>query len=275
MTRGIAAGKCALLILPIMCVPMLHSQNRRLRGLDQAPPATAPQSPAPAPQAVAPVSQITAPQTTVPQTAVPGPQNTAPGPQGAAPAQTPPASAPPLTAPSLLSEPAQDAQIVFANNQLSIKADNSSLTSILHRFAAESGMKVDGLGSDERVFGTFGPGAPRDVLADLLNGTAYNLVLLGDLSNGAPRELTLSLATHSSASAATTPQATTEEAVNEPENEEPPPPPEPPQQQGTPPQSPPGVKTPQQLFEQLQRMRQAQSQGGQQQQPVQQDSPIQ
>lgn len=260
MSRAIAASRWALLLLPMVCGATLYSQTPRLRGLDHELPA----APGPAPQTTTPT----------PQTTGPTPQSTAPTPPAAA--QTQPAPAAPET-PSLLQQPAQEAQIVFENNRLSIKADNSSLAAILHQVAAGSGMKVEGLGGDERVFGSFGPGAPRDVLADLLNGTAYNLVLLGDLSNGAPRELILSPATHGGLAApASTLQATADEAANEPENEEPPPQPEPPQQQGatTPPPTS-GVRTPQQLFEQLQRMRQAQGQGQQQPAPVQQDSPTQ
>ena len=121
----------------------------------------------------------------------------------------------------MLQQPAREAQIVFDNNSLSIHADNSSLAAILHQVAARSGMKIDGLGSDERVFGSFGPGAPRDVLADLLNGTAYNLVLLGDLSNGAPRELILSPATHAGAAVPSpAPQVNADEASNEQESVE-------------------------------------------------------
>jgi hypothetical protein len=133
-------------------------------------------------------------------------------------------------------------------------------------------MQIEGLGADERVFGTFGPGAPRDVIADLLNGTAYNVVLLGDLNNGAPRQLILTPASRSGAAPApaTAAQANNDDAANEPEPE--PPPPEPQQPPPTPPPGTPGVRTPQQLFEQLQRMRQAQQQpnnGGQEQQQAQ------
>ena len=169
---------------------------------------------------------------------------------------------PPRVAPSLLQQPAQEAQIVFADDSLSIHADNSSLAAILRQVAAKSGMKIDGLGGDERVFGSFGPGAPRDVLADLLDGTAYNLVLLGDLSNGAPRELILTPATRGGAAVPSpAPQVEADEASNEPESVElpPPPPPEQPPPGATPPPAP-GVRTPQQLFEQLQRMRQARQQ---------------
>jgi hypothetical protein len=159
------------------------------------------------------------------------------------------------------------------DNKLTIHADNSSLTGILHQVASSSGMKIEGLGGDERVFGTFGPGAPRDVLADLLDGTAYNVALVGDLSNGAPRELILSPATHGAAAPAAA--ATPANEANDQESEDVPqqPPPEVPQQPTVNTPATPGVRSPQQLFEQLQRMRQ----GAQQppQAPVQQDSPQQ
>ena len=197
-----------------------------------------------------------------------------PGPtiQAATPAQPavaqPPQAASPVnqTAPSMLQQPATEAQIVFSGDSLSIRAENSSLSAILHQVASKSGMQIEGLSGDERVFGAFGPGAPRDVLADLLNGTAYNVVLLGDLSNGAPRELLLTPASHGGTAPSPSQQTTSDEASNEPESAEvPPPPPDVPPPGTTPPPTP-GVKTPQQLFEQLQRMRAAQQQ---QQQPPQ------
>jgi hypothetical protein len=181
----------------------------------------------------------------------------------------------------MLQQPARDAQIIFADGNLSIHADNSSLAAILHQIASNSGMKIEGLGGDERVFGNFGPGAPRDVLADLLAGTAYNQVLLGDLSNGAPRELILSPTTRGGAPApspaaqananANADDGNDSEAVETP----PTPPPQPEQPARSPQQQPPGVRTPQQLFEQLQQMRAQQRGQQQQQQPVQQDSPLQ
>ena len=176
--------------------------------------------------------------------------------------QSPLATAPGVPL-SLLQQPAREAQIVFSGDRLSIQAENSSLTAILHQFAATSGMRITGLGTDERVFGNFGPGTPRDVLADLLNGTAYNQLLLGDLSNGAPRELILTPTTRvgeapaaPAAAAATSEDANAEQEVSD---VSPPPPPDVPP---APPSSAPpqGVRTPQQLFEQLQQMRQAQQQ---------------
>jgi hypothetical protein len=209
-----------------------------------------------------------------PTPTTPTPASTAPAATAAGftPAQSP--FSPTAPPPSMLEQPAREAQIVLAGNSLSIHADNSSLAAILHQIGEKSGMKIEGLGADERVFGNFGPGAPRDVLADLLDGTAYNLVLLGDLSSGAPRELILSPATRGgTAAASVAPQANADDASNEQETADVPPPPAPdvPPPGTTPPPNP-GVKSPQQLFEQLQHMRQAQQQQQQQQQPVQQDS---
>ncbi len=243
MTRAIRTGGWTILLLSTMYGSTLFAQRGRLREMNPAAP------PAPVAQPAAP-AQATPPQ--------------------------PAPSQPVGVAPSLLQQPAKDAQIVFGNGNLSIHADNSSLAAILQQVAGTSGMKIEGLGGDERVFGNFGPGAPRDVLADLLAGTAYNQVLLGDLSNGAPRELILTPTRSGGAPVPSpAPQANANADDNEPEAVEtpPPPPPEPPA--GSTQQPPPGVRTPQQLFEQLQQMRAAQGRGQQQQQPVQQDSPQQ
>jgi len=243
MTRAITIGGWSILLLSAMYGSTIYAQRERLRGVSASPAAT----PAPAAQ------QAVSPQPTPSQ---------------------PDPSQPAGVAPSMLQQPAQDAQIVFANGNLSIHADNSSLAAILHQIAGNSGMKIEGLGSDERVFGNFGPGTPRDVLADLLVGTAYNQVLLGDLSNGAPRELILSPTRGGATVPSPAPQANANaDDNNEPEAVETPPPPpqEPPA--GSTQQPPAGVRTPQQLFEQLQQMRAAQGRG--QQQPVQQDSPQQ
>jgi hypothetical protein len=245
MTRAIRTGGWTILLLSTMYGSTLFAQRERLRG-PIAPPAAAP-----APAAQPAVSPQPPPPEPVP-------------------------SQPAGVAPSMLQQPAQDAQIVFANGNLSIHADNSSLVAILHQVASNSGMKIEGLGSDERVFGNFGPGTPRDVLADLLVGTAYNQVLLGDLSNGAPRELILSPTRGGATVPSPAPQANANANAddnNEPEAVEAPPPPPPERPAGSTQEPPPGVRTPQQLFEQLQQMRAAQGRG--QQQPVQQDSPQQ
>ena len=97
----------------------------------------------------------------------------------------------PAVAPNLFDQPAFPATISATNNELTVRANNSSLAQILRQVASKTGMQLDGLGGDERVFGNFGPGVPREVLTALLNGTSYNVVMVGDLPNGAPRELLL------------------------------------------------------------------------------------
>jgi hypothetical protein len=97
-----------------------------------------------------------------------------------------------IQAPSLLQEPPRLATVKLADGQLSVDADNASLTQILQSVATDSGMKIDGLGADQRIFGTYGPGNPHEVLQSLLDGSGYNVMMVGSGSNGAPRELVLS-----------------------------------------------------------------------------------
>jgi len=56
-----------------------------------------------------------------------------------------------------------------------------------------TGAKVDGLSADQRVFGDYGPGQARDVLSQLLQGSGYNVIMIGDQGGGAPRQILLSL----------------------------------------------------------------------------------
>lgn len=131
----------------------------------------------------------------------------APVPQPAPPPQ-------PTIAPSLFEQPPAPATVTAHTNELTVKADNSSLTQILHQVSSATGMRLDGLGGDERVFGNFGPGAPREVLTALLNGTSYNVVMVGALPNGAPRQLLLS----HRASSGTSPQPAASANQNQPHN---------------------------------------------------------
>ena len=104
----------------------------------------------------------------------------------------PPPQPVPTVAPNLLDQPATPATVTASGNELTVTAQNSSLSQILHQVSSKTGMKLDGMSTDERVFGNFGPASPREVLTSLLNGTSYNLIMVGDLPNGAPRELLLS-----------------------------------------------------------------------------------
>ena len=82
----------------------------------------------------------------------------------ATPAATPVVAAQPVGPPrdSLLQHPAKPAEVTVVPGSLTIKADNSSLSQILQEISKSTGMKVDGLGQDERIFGSYGPGDPRE-----------------------------------------------------------------------------------------------------------------
>jgi hypothetical protein len=56
----------------------------------------------------------------------------------------------------------------------------------------KTGAKLEGMGADERVFGEYGPGPAKEVLAELLQGSAYNVMLIGDQGQGTPRQILLS-----------------------------------------------------------------------------------
>lgn len=104
-------------------------------------------------------------------------------------------------------KPAQ-AAITWDSQGLRIDAQNSSLQQILDDVSTVTGAKVEGFGTDERIFGAFGPGQARNVLSELLQGTGYNVLMIGDQGQGTPRQIVLSsrngAATPSSASPAPT-----------------------------------------------------------------------
>jgi hypothetical protein len=178
----------------------------------------------------------------------------------------------PTTAPSLLDHPAQPAKITLTAGKLTVQADNSLLADILHQVSKDSGMKIEGLDSgpaaDRRMFGTYGPGTPHDVLSNLLSDSGYNFLMLGNTSSGAPRELALTARSGGAAPASTPHQNNPDEPVpaqqpDEPQNN-PQPPPGPPEIQNR-------VRTPQQMLQDLQRMHERRQQQEQQQEQTQQD----
>src|SRR5260370_3149545 len=73
----------------------------------------------------------------------------------------------------------------YQGGLLTIAAQNSTLGEILRDVRKLTGASIDippGSGA-ERVVAYLGPGAPRDVLAALLNGTSLNYVMLGSSSD--------------------------------------------------------------------------------------------
>jgi hypothetical protein len=86
-----------------------------------------------------------------------------------------------------------EASVVWDSHGLTIGATNSSLQQIMRDVSTAMGVKVDGMNADQRVFGNFGPGQARDVLSQLLQGSGYNVIMIGDQGKGAPRQILLSL----------------------------------------------------------------------------------
>jgi hypothetical protein len=72
--------------------------------------------------------------------------------------------------------------VSYNDGKLTVDATNASLNEILREVSSKTGMKVTGT-VDDRVFGHYGPASPAMVLDALLEGTGSN-VLLVDGSKG-------------------------------------------------------------------------------------------
>jgi hypothetical protein len=211
-------------------------------------------------------------------------------PQAKPPASTPAASTLPAT-PNTTPEPPpvpltpsqrppQRAQVTYADGTLSVVADNASLNQILRQIASDTGIKITGGVTEERVFGHYGPADPTQVLAALLDGTGSNMIFVHHDGDAASE---LILTPRQGGPTPPNPHAAAYDDRSEPDEApsqsmQPRPsapiqgnPVIPPVIPGTAPgasptnssqpdNNPNGVKTPQQIYEQLQRMRQQQQQ---------------
>jgi hypothetical protein len=70
-------------------------------------------------------------------------------------------------------------QVTYQNNQLTIVAPNSTLAEILRAVRKQTGAEIEVPSASERVVTHLGPGPAREVMAELLNGSKFNYVLLG------------------------------------------------------------------------------------------------
>ena len=199
----------------------------------------------------------------------------------------------PLQQPAQPAAPAQQsakrAQVDLVNGMLTVDADNSSLNQILREISRVTGMKITGGVMDERVFGNYGPADPSTVLGTLLRGTGSNMMIVLDAKQ-APQELVLT--PRGGGPTPPNPSASRDRGEedlpphrqrfarpdgygNLPPLQAPPqiqpnqPPQQAPEQQFVPPapptndtttqQSPNGVKTPQEIYDQLMKMQQQQT----------------
>ncbi|MGO9340269.1 MAG: hypothetical protein ACLPY1_22465 [Terracidiphilus sp.] len=240
---GILAA-AGLLAAAMLCPELLWAQT-------QATQATSPASNS----AAKPVHRHKRPSPAKPQ-AVPDPPVPAP--------ITPPVPETPKW--PAFDKPAE-ASVVWDSHGLSIDAANSSLEQILNDVSMATGAKVDGLSSDQRVFGAYGPGPAREVLAQVLQGSGYNVLMVGDQGQGVPRQILLSVRQAAPSHPAARNNAPQNNSTEEEEAEEPQQPtaPEPaPNRPGFPPGAPP--RSPQQIMQDMQQRQQQQLQ--QQQAPA-------
>ena len=189
------------------------------------------------------------------------------------PTPPPPPEAPPAPKPPdwPANDRPADATVVWNSQGLRIDATNSSLSQILKDVSAATGTKVDGLGPDQRIFGTYGPGPARDVIARLLYGSGYNILMIGDQGQGTPRSILLSTQTKGGASQVANgnndSSANDDSADADEQPEQPQPQPQPPGlRNGFAPGAPP--RSPQQIMQEMQQRQQ-------QQQPTQGPPPPQ
>ena len=209
------------------------------------------------------------------------------------PTTTPAVSAPPEVPLTPAQSPPQRAEVSYVSGDLTISASNSSLNQILRDISRLTGIKITGGVSEERVFGKYGPALTGDVLRNLLEGTSANMLYI-QATGSNPSELILT--TRTGGATPPNPNASRFDDTADDEDSTPrlpnrPPPPPPSESQSTPApqnaapqpitpapadnnnsttsspssdsnqqQSPNGVKTPQQIYEELQRLRQQQQQ---------------
>jgi hypothetical protein len=74
-------------------------------------------------------------------------------------------------------------QVSYQNNQLTIVAPNSTLADILRAVRKQTGAEIEIPSATERVVTHLGPGPARDVMAELLNGSKFNYILLGSATD--------------------------------------------------------------------------------------------
>jgi hypothetical protein len=88
-------------------------------------------------------------------------------------------------------QPANPATVNFRQGILSVHAQNSSLVTILNQISRETGLVVEGVSHDERMYGQYGPGNISSTLTALLDGAGYDYVIIGGTGHS-PAHLVLS-----------------------------------------------------------------------------------
>jgi hypothetical protein len=150
------------------------------------------------------------------------------------------------------------ATVIWNSQGLRIEASNSSLQQILKDISTLTGAKIQGLASDQRIYGTYGPDSARQVLAQLLDGSGYNVLMIGDQGQGTPRQIVLSTQARAEptqqAAANQNPQADENADADDQPQPDAQPQPQPPARNGFAPGAPP--RSPQQILQEMQQRQQ-------------------
>ena len=90
-------------------------------------------------------------------------------------------------APARLPAPAPEKKVTifFQDGLLSLTSNQGSLAEVLTEIGLATGadMSIPAGAEQEKVAASLGPGSPRDVLAQLLNGSRYNFIIVGSSAN--------------------------------------------------------------------------------------------
>lgn len=174
------------------------------------------------------------------------------------------------------------AKVNWDGHLLAIDATGESLSEVLAEITSRAGIRMNGYAPEDRIYGTYGPAPLVDVLSELVSGLPVNMLFV-EHSGAQPAQLTFT-ARNGTATPPSPPSAQQQQydrqRLAEQQPFQQPPPSQQPQfpantaagnpdigtvpssltgdaaaQAGSNPESPNGVKTPQQIFEQLQRLR--------------------
>ena len=102
----------------------------------------------------------------------------------------PPAMQAPLPPPAMQAPPLSSPLIVgFQDGLLSIAADRANLAEVLYQVQVQTGAEIEvpSGAEQEKVSATLGPALASDVLAQLLYGSPYNLIILGSFEDSIDR----------------------------------------------------------------------------------------
>ena len=132
----------------------------------------------------------------------------------------PPVQQAPAPPPTLAQSAPTPPQVTYNSGQLTIVAQNATLSQVLRSVHSLTGTSVEmpASASNERVVGQLGPGQPRDVLNSLLNGSKFNYIILGVTGDpGAVQKVILTTPKPASTSTVNTAQNTPVQQPEEPD----------------------------------------------------------